>query len=838
MSHLLRLFRTITAALFFFALVACNRSQPDPTPATVIEATETPVATLTTLPLPTPSPTPPASEASTEIPAESDWPPQVIYSSPGPGQEALLDGAVTIRFDQPMDQPSVEAAFEITTADDEETAVTGLFEWPRPDTVIFTPRTELKRAQPYRVRIGAQASAATGHSLGQAVELDLQTVGFLAVSQVIPAPEQEAAVDAAITVLFNRPVVPLTTSEGQERLPQPLQFAPPIAGRGEWVATSIYRFTPDEPLQPGRSYQATVTADLTDVTGAILEEAYSWRFHTPGPAVLETSLPPTGIPLLAPDGTLTVTFNMPMNIPSTEAAIHLQPAVPLHFTWSEGNRVVSLRPQEPLPLNTQYGLVIGETAQAAGGEATLNRTLGRTFKTFPYPAVVGSDPSAGALLENYKVADGTLMITFAGPMDPQTFAGQILVEPDPGDLTYSYREFDFEGRLSPRLFIYLSHQWDTLYTVTLQTGIRDRYGNPLGETFSTYYRTPPARSVIHLNMPSNSSIGYLSTSFPSAVDFSYTQLAQVDAELYAMDIEPTYFFDYEFRNNFRPSGEPRRTWTFTPPAEPAPAGEYVIQHIELADGAALPTGMYFLQLTTPDGSDPLGTQKGALVVADTNLVVKVMFDAIYVWATDLASGQSAAGLTLTLYGENGRLQPTAVTDSNGLATLAYASPGINLAEVLVVSNAPGQAGFGLAQTNWHPYISTISPRQRPRAYSAYIYTDRPIYRPGDTVYFRGIVRNTDFGRYQPPTLPSLQISVEAWSNYSDEELYFLETMELDDNGSFSGEVVLPATMAPGEYILHIYDHDTGAQFSGSGSVEFFEVAEYRKPELQVQAIAA
>ena len=39
----------------------------------------------------------------------------------------------------------------------------------------------------------------------------------------------------------------------------------------------------------------------------------------------------------------------------------------------------------------------------------------------------------------------------------------------------------------------------------------------------------------------------------------------------------------------------------------------------------------------------------------------------------------------------------------------------------------------------------------------YIYTDRPIYRPGDTVHFRGIVRDTDYGRYPLPSVASVTL---------------------------------------------------------------------------------
>ena len=58
---------------------------------------------------------------------------------------------------------------------------------------------------------------------------------------------------------------------------------------------------------------------------------------------------------------------------------------------------------------------------------------------------------------------------------------------------------------------------------------------------------------------------------------------------------------------------------------------------------------------------------------------------------------------------------------------------------------------------WQLGISTDSGPEQ--ALFAYIYTDRPIFRPGDTVYYKGIVRTPQFGRYVLPDVEELELSV-------------------------------------------------------------------------------
>src|SRR5258705_11239376 len=194
------------------------------------------------------APKPTATPSATNVPAASPTPlppiaPRVIDYTPVRGDELPPDGRITVYFDGPMDKPSVETAFSI------KPSVSGQFEWPDPATVQFKPAVALERAARYTVTIQPTAKNKAGLALPEPVSFQADTVGFLEVTQVLPAPDTVAVeVGAAITVMFNRPVVPLTAISDQASLPNPLVLEPAVSGKGERLNTSIYIFRPDQPL--------------------------------------------------------------------------------------------------------------------------------------------------------------------------------------------------------------------------------------------------------------------------------------------------------------------------------------------------------------------------------------------------------------------------------------------------------------------------------------------------------------------------------------------------------------------------------------------------------------
>ncbi len=826
------LIRTIILiTLLVVLLIACRREEeatpvPDSPPASIVPTTReveeaAPTPTKEIVPTATPEP------AAAIAPEDIDWSPQVIASNPAPGEEVALDSPIALRFDQPMDQDSVEAAWAIEPATD------GRFQWPRTDTVIFTPSEELKRAQNYLVRVDNSASSQNGLALEEAVELNLQTIGNLEVTQVIPADNtQDVQGDAAITVVFSRPVVPLVSSDQQANLPQPLTIDPPVDGEGNWVSTSIYRFEPGiGGLAGATTYQVTVDEGLTDITGAVLPSSFSWQFTTQNPSVVQI-LPADGASLVPPTRPISVTFSMPMDRPSTEAAVSLNPSAPMTFEWQENDRLLVLTPQEQLPLETTFELLIAQSATSANGQAGLERATASSFTTIPFPAVLSTTPSNGETTNPWQRG---ISIQFASPMDFSTLENRIIINPQPEKVRYDYYQWIDEINPENSSFsLYLDFDLEQLtdYIVTVPADAADPYGNILGEDYTWQFSTPGYESVASFNL--SSPLSQISTSFPSDVQVIHRNVSQLEVGLYDLGL-PLDLLGSMYMSDDIALPEVLRTWTL--PVN-TPAEEIGISTISLADGGILSPGVYLLTLTSPEMADDSRywqNQRVTLIVADDNLVVKEMPDEVYVWTTDLESGQPSAGRNVTLYSRAGNEIGTAVSNNNGVAKFDY-SPTENYQEgVLAVSNAPGQEGFGAASSTW---MGEINPWRMGLDYGysyplpqfAYLYTDRPIYRPGDTVYFKGIMRESDFGRYSLPEEQTLEITISPNTYFAEGEI--LEdtvSVAVNAEGIFSGEYTLPEEMLLGSYSLSLRDENIDVWRT-------FTVAEYRKPEFQVTLV--
>ena len=817
-----RLFHLIGFTLFLLLLLAaCGRAQEDEPIPTLV-----PTALIPT-PEPTPTAVPEISLPETIDTTLIDWSPQVIFSSPAPGEEALLNGAITIRFDQPMNQASVESAFQLATAEGGQ-SVNGAFTWPRPDTVQFTPADQLARQQLYRLQIDENAAGENGRLLENSVQLELETVGFLNVSQAIPAPDStDTRIDSSITIFFNRPVVPLTQSDAD--LVDPLQISPPVDGRGEWVSTSIYRFVPDIALAAATDYTVTVDAGLTDVTGAILAEAFSWQFTTSPPAVIETE-PQEGAEQVRPDAPLTIRFNTPMDRASTEAAISVTgteaPAASFEFDWADDDQQVTLTPTADLVLGERYSLVVGTSAQAAVGGVSLSETAVVQFNTVPFPAIIGTVPRSGERVERFQRG---FVVRFASPMDMTTLEDQLIINPEPtGTLRTSFNDFSNE------LVVDFSLEPETNYNVTVPRTAADPYGNIIGEPYRFAFTTPPPSPVASFNLPQQ--VSQLSTSFVSRVEIIHLNIDQIDVALYDLGLPAGLFVRTYELSNYNPAASPLRTWQIEidEPAETA-----AVLGLQLNDGGNLSPGIYLLRLDSPAFSDDVGywqNQQNLLVVADTNLVVKETPQAVHVWATDLRSGQPVANVPLTLFDTQGVEVATAVSDSNGFARFANPTTTTYLEGVSVMAAQPGESGFGLASSVWSQGVSPWSfdiPSDSSliQYEQAAIYTDRPIYRPGDTVYFKGILRANNNGRYAPPRAERLSIRLLG-NPFFGEQQPVDQRLEVtvSPDGTFSGEFQLPPN-APLTTFEILIDNQNNIR----DAYHQFTVAEYRRPEFLVSA---
>ena len=134
-----------------------------------------------------------------------------------------------------------------------------------------------------------------------------------------------------------------------------------------------------------------------------------------------------------------------------------------------------------------------------------------------------------------------------------------------------------------------------------------------------------------------------------------------------------------------------------------------------------------------------------VVISDIGLVTVRGADGLSVFARSLATGEPMAGVTLGLQARNEDTLAERTTDPNGRATFA---PGLlrgrggREAVLLRAWSADDDytflaltgAGFDLADRG-------VSGRSPPGPVDAYVYTDRGIYRPGETVHLTALVRD-------------------------------------------------------------------------------------------------
>ncbi len=744
--------------------------------------------------------------------------PLLLLRSPARGEETPLDRPLRLVFDQPMDPASVQAAFHI------EPKVEGTFSWPDPVTLVFTPRGEWKRATRYRVKLDTTAQSAGGLPLKEEAEFTFATVGYLEVAQVLPEPDaRDVPPNTPVTIMFNRPVVPLQlVSAPTADMPIPLLFDPPVEGTGEWVNTSIYVFKPKTGFVPGKTYRATVPAGLSDTTGGVLEEDFSWQFTIEAPYVLSVE-PATGSTLVPLTQTVKITFSQPMDRASAQAAFTLKPLrsesrVPGRFEWSDNDTVMTFIPEGRLELDTEYLITLEQTALSAPGAAPLKAPYKGSFRTVPYPRILLTTPSDGTK-DAYPGTE--FQIKFSAPMDISTLMPNITIIPEPT------RVYTYWDPWENTFVLNWSPPASTSWEVRLGGRMADPYGNTIGKDTVVRFSTRPLDPAVYLQVPGN--VGLYNAYTSTYVYASYVNVTQIEVSLSRLTWEEFQRLTtgdwWSVWEDFRPAEENIiRRWAI--PVE-APLNEGRYKRIDLAeDKGPLPPGLYFLEVSAPEarrhGWQP---SRHILVVTRTHLTLKLAPREALVWATDLATGKPLSHLPITVQGKG--VDARGTTDADGIFRTGFPPLEDLWATFLAYSGAPGEPNFSVVHIDWYngigPWDFGLFSEFYVRPYRIHVYTDRPIYRPGQPVYFRGIVRAEDDARYTlPPTGDTVAVTVR---NDQGEEIY-KETLPLSDLGTFNGQFTLAPEAGLGYYYIEVaYKRQT----DGVG----FQVAMYRRPEFQV-----
>lgn len=827
-SKIYKIILVVTIAAL--VLGACRPAPAQPSAQPPAEEPTTPAAD-----------TPPAQPKATPtglvaIDDGAPLPPQVVERRPVGAEELALDGTIQLAFDQAMDTRKTAAAFQVSTQTGEQ--VSGQVSWPDPRTLEFKPAKRLESGSLYFASLGQAAVSAQGVGLAEPYGFQFQTSGDLQVAQVFPADGAKGiSSNAVITVIFNRPVVPLGIAEEAANLPTPLTLSPIVAGKGEWVSTSVYAFRPETTLKGNQEYTATIQAGLADASGeSTLAGDYTWRFSTASPGIESFSLsdgrtnPENNTKNVLLDEYFTIRFLQPMSREGTESALSLtsqngEKAL-LTSEWNELNTQVVITPTQRLALETSFALRLDASATAADG-GRLSEGLNWNFTTVPYPAILQTNPANGRTQEYFAV---DFYIKFASPMRIDTVKPRIQVTPRPEkDIEWYYDEWDWSLRgffLKP----------STEYEVRLLPGMQDIYGNSIRTEQVIRFTTAAREPSASLLMPYESPV--LRADGPPGTQEFYAAYTNIDLlELEIHSLTPRQYVEFlsgqSSAYNYRPPAS-SLVWKAEQTGSQK-RDERTIQSFlpTTAEGASLPPGFYFLGINAPEirNSNPFDDFR-LVIVANANLSFKTSSSDGLVWLTDLESGQPLANTPVTIYDDGFHALVNGSTDANGMFYASLPAPPETYNQRFAISES--EDVFAFAASGWGSGVNTwdlgiwsdfYAPANRP---TAYIYTERPIYRPGQPVFFKGIIRQDNDLDYSLPDASKVMVRISSY-----EEEVYKEELSLSPFGSFDGKFTLDTDAALGYYTIEAY---LPGQDTSAGSVTF-NVAEYRKPEFQVKVEA-
>ncbi len=182
------------------------------------------------------------------------------------------------------------------------------------------------------------------------------------------------------------------------------------------------------------------------------------------------------------------------------------------------------------------------------------------------------------------------------------------------------------------------------------------------------------------------------------------------------------------------------------------------------------------------------------------------------WVTDLNSGEPLEGVGVTLYAENGLALATGASDADGLLRVRDKKV---QTDRIVYAVAESESVYGV----WSAWSSG-----RPGDFASYLYTDRPIYRPGETLYFRGALRHKDDMTYSLPRGELVDVRVMS---------------------GYGGTLLFEARCRSAVRDVQRRDRPAGRRRAGQGWIEVryqsdylgqigFTLAEFRVPEYRVE----
>jgi len=282
-------------------------------------------------------------------------------------------------------------------------------------------------------------------------------------------------------------------------------------------------------------------------------------------------------------------------------------------------------------------------------------------------------------------------------------------------------------------------------------------------------------------------------------------------------------------------GQNVKAWTFDTPDK----GEHQFHQVEPGDEEhpspaplAVPLAEQGAYVVTARGTNPDGTETSdhcLVMISNLAAVAKTDADQALVFAADADSGAPAGGADVSVARRWGRRNNRWLTDHAAGKTNDAGVADLKMPKrrscswIAAVKRGADQAvcARGSFYWSWWGYG---------QPYKVYGFTERPVYRPKQTVHFKQIVRKHQEGVYT--NVPNQKVRVTIVNPKG--ETVYAKDLVTDEFGAVEGDVPIGEEPPLGVYRIEVrVAHGSGGWQSVPSAGNRFRVEEYKKPEYEV-----
>ncbi|MFT4605928.1 MAG: hypothetical protein ACI9W4_002673, partial [Rhodothermales bacterium] len=602
-----------------------------------------------------------------------------------------------------------------------------------------------------------------------------------------------------VSVVFSRPMVAL----GSADVPDPgmVRFTPHLEGSLSWEGTRMLVFTPAEPLQKSTEFAVTV-GPLPALDGT--EVSHAWTFESARPRLAE-SWPANGERYWESPTPLRLRFDQPVLARGASVSLETQDGrgVPVRVDQA-GDSTLAITPSGRLTSGAHYRLYVAEGLPATVG--TLGTAQGTSigFRVLPEAGLMAIEQPENrwGQQDNTFRPDRAVLLRFSTPVEWDSVAAHLSVSPSVDGL-------DDASWYGPTEQIRLPSPFspETEYTVRV-TPFEDAYGQPVAARTLTF-RTgvlPPS-----LTMPIG--VMYVEEGSPRQIPLRTTGISQVQASV--VTVEPEQLFTllraYDANHWYGELGEGELEPSLLPANEtltfPVEAGQRLESALELPEGP----GVHLFRLDVPETSGFEGARQfsGIAVVSPLAITAKFSPHESLALVTLVTDASPAAGVTVEVWSRDARRLWSGQSSTDGTVVFpGWSALGL---EPLSRWNEPILHLVARTDSSWtftssrltdgiEPYRLNVPYQWYPEAnpVAGTIFSDRGLYRAGDTVHLKGYLRTRAAGDWTP-----LRDSMRVMVTDPMGQLVVDRSLLPGELGSFDLSWISPPGSAQGVYRIRV-----------------------------------